>query len=71
MKLSSASKPTIDAGKNLNKLDETEKFDKFNLANACSATDCTGLIQISEPIDDEVLEAYNQVYNFGPPDMSR
>ena len=38
---------------------------KFNLGNACSSGDCTGLIQV-EPI----LESYYEIYNFGPPDIS-
>lgn len=37
---------------------------KFNLGNACSSGDCTGLIQV-EPITDAELESYYEIYNFG------
>ncbi|UKI38107.1 MAG: hypothetical protein L6V93_09045 [Clostridiales bacterium] len=36
-----------------------------HLRKAASATDCTGLIQIS-PIDENEIEAYKDVYDFGP-----
>lgn len=39
-----------------------EEFDKFDLCNASSATDCTGLIT-HMPTDEE-LEAYHQVYDY-------
>ena len=42
---------------------------KFNLGNARSSGDCTGLIQV-EPITDAELESYYEIYNFGPPDIS-
>lgn len=41
---------------------------KFELGNSISACDCTGLIQV-EPVDDFELEAYHDVYDFGPTDF--
>lgn len=43
---------------------------KFDLGNACSAGDCTGLIQV-EPITDEELESYCEIYDFGPPNLGK
>ena len=34
--------------------------------DACSSTECTGLI-LSPPETTEELEAYMEVYDFGPP----
>lgn len=34
--------------------------------NACSSTECTGLIP-QLPATEEELEAYMEVYDFGPP----
>lgn len=39
-----------------------EHFDQFDLANASSATECTGLI--THFPTDEDLEAYMDVYSF-------
>ena len=39
--------------------------DLLDTCKAASATDCTGLIQIS-PIDENEIEAYKDVYDFGP-----
>jgi len=44
--------------------------DKFDLANACSPTDCTGLITVP-PEDEAELESYQEVYDFGPFDKKR
>ncbi len=33
------------------------------MANAASATECTGLVQVS-PADDEVMEAYADIYSY-------
>lgn len=35
----------------------------FNLTNAASASECTGLIQVPPECEDE-LENYNDVYSF-------
>lgn len=41
-----------------------EYYDKFDLpTNACSGTDCTGLIQ-NVPLSDSELESYQAIYNF-------
>ena len=39
--------------------------DLLDTCKAASATDCTGLIQIS-PIDENEIESYKDVYDFGP-----
>lgn len=39
--------------------------DLLDTCKAASATDCTGLIQIS-PIDQNEIESYKDVYDFGP-----
>ena len=39
--------------------------DLLDTCQAASATDCTGLIQIS-PLDENELEFYKDVYDFGP-----
>lgn len=41
--------------------------EKFNLANAGSATDCTGLIQTG-PLSDYEREAYKAIYSYEGPD---
>lgn len=38
-------------------------------ADACSSTECTGLILTPTETDEE-LEAYMEVYDFGPPIVS-
>lgn len=43
-----------------------EKYDKFDMPNACSSTECTGLITVP-PEDEDQLENYMNVYDFGPP----
>lgn len=42
------------------------KFDKFDLTNAGSVNECTGLITVPAQNEDE-LENYKHVYDFGPP----
>ena len=39
--------------------------DLLDTCKAASATDCTGLIQIS-PIDENEIESYKDIYDFGP-----
>ena len=39
-----------------------DQFEKFDLSNACSATECTGLV--THFASEEELEAYMDVYNF-------
>ena len=34
--------------------------------NACSATECTGLV-MQPPLSQEEWESYMEVYDFGPP----
>ena len=49
---------------------DQEIIDSYDyLSNAASAHDCTGLIP-SGPVDEEQLEAYEDVYHFQPPKMS-
>ncbi len=48
------------------KLEDTE--DKFDLGNAGSCNDCTGLIQ-REPLNNYEMDSYCEVYDFGPPDL--
>ena len=46
-----------------------ESYDKFNLANACSAGDCTGLIP-TPPMTEEEEESYMYIYDYRPPDAT-
>ena len=39
-----------------------EEFDHFSLCNACSSTECTGLV--THFATDEELDAYMDVYSF-------
>ena len=39
-----------------------EEFDHFSMCNACSATECTGLI--THFATDDELDAYMDVYSF-------
>lgn len=39
--------------------------DTLDTCKAASATDCTGLIQIS-PLDESEIESYKDIYDFGP-----
>lgn len=39
---------------------------EFDICNACSATDCTGLIPVA-PQDESELDSYKDIYNFEPP----
>ena len=39
------------------------------LGNACSSTDCTGLIP-SGPMNEDELESYEAVYHYQPPRLS-
>lgn len=48
---------------------EDEAYDKFELSNACSTTDCTGLIQ-TPPLTEGELESYMDVYDFQPPNVT-
>ena len=47
------------------KTNPENSYDKFDRANACSSTECTGLITVP-PSDDDELENYHDVYDFGP-----
>lgn len=44
------------------------RTDAFDFMNACSTTDCTGLIP-SAPVNDEEYDSYNDIYFFQPPDI--
>jgi len=44
---------------------QPEEFEKFDLANAASPTECTGLIQQIPESDDE-FDSYHEIYNYGP-----
>ncbi len=43
-----------------------KEYDKFETANACSAYDCTGLIQVP-PQNEEEQEAYMDIYDYQAP----
>jgi len=45
---------------------EYEFGDQVENLNACSNTDCTGVVYRA-PASDEELEAYREVYDFEPP----
>ena len=47
-----------------------EKYDKFDNLNTCSSTECTGLITVP-PRDEDELENYMDIYDFGPSDSKR
>lgn len=40
--------------------------DKFCLANAGNANECTGLITVPA-VDEAEIENYKKIYDFGPP----
>ncbi|MBR5506615.1 MAG: hypothetical protein IKV88_01040 [Clostridia bacterium] len=42
-----------------------EKGDKFDFSPVCSTTECTGLITVP-PVDEEELENYRDLYDYGP-----
>ncbi len=42
--------------------------DVYNYGNACSATECTGLIAHA-PLTEEELASYMDIYDFQPPDV--
>ena len=48
---------------------EKEYDMKFDLSNACSATDCTGLIQ-SGPVTEDDFDVYKEIYHFGVPEVT-
>ena len=52
------------------KIPDNSKPDKFDLANACSTNDCTGLITVP-PEDEHELENYMDFYDFGPYDKNK
>lgn len=54
--------------KKVTKPDKAKPYDHLEdtMANACSATECTGLIMQPSSLEEE-LEAYMEVYDFGPP----
>jgi len=43
----------------------SERKEKFDMTNAASFDDCTGLIQVP-PLDDYEYESYKAVYDFAP-----
>lgn len=49
---------------------QADKYDKFDLANAISTTDCTGLIP-TPPLNEEELESYMDIYDFQPPNLTQ
>lgn len=49
----------------LKKTNNKEKFDKYNLKNVASASECTGLIR-QIPLTEEEEEAYREIYDYGP-----
>ena len=44
----------------------TDEYAKFNLSNACSPSECTGLITVPAE-DEQQLENFMDIYDFGPP----
>ena len=48
----------------INKTYEDE-FDKFDLTNAATIHECTGLIQ-QIPLTDEEFASYHDLYDYGP-----
>lgn len=57
--------------KNIKKAENKKLEDiegKFDLGNAGSCNDCTGLIQ-HEPFNDYEMDSYCEIYNFGPPNL--
>lgn len=60
--------------KNKNKNKNSEKIEdiegKFDMGNASSATDCTGIVQQAIMTHDE-QENLKAVYDFGPPDLDK
>ena len=45
----------------------SERMEKFDMCNAASFGDCTGLIQVP-PEDDYEYKSYKAVYDFAPSD---
>lgn len=43
----------------------SERMEKFNISNAASFGDCTGLIQVP-PEDEYEYKSYKEVYDFAP-----
>lgn len=57
----------MNTGKRIFKKENEEIIDSYDyLANAASTQDCTGLIP-ANPLSQEALEAYEDVYNYGFP----
>lgn len=55
--------------KKKNKQKRPTEFDKFELGNACSMTECTGLV--THMATEEELDAYREIYDFyGSPAVS-
>lgn len=44
------------------------EYDKFDLGNACSACECTGLIP-TPPLTDEEMESYMAICDYRAPDV--
>ena len=42
-----------------------DEFDKFDLTNAATVQECTGLIQ-QIPLTDEEFASYHDLYDYGP-----
>ncbi len=42
-----------------------EKFDKFDMKNIASASECTGLIR-QIPLNEDEFEAYHDIFDYGP-----
>ena len=49
---------------NINKPYE-DNFEKFDITNAATVRECTGLIQ-QIPLTDEEFESYHDIYDYGP-----
>ncbi|MBR5237030.1 MAG: hypothetical protein IKW06_06660 [Clostridia bacterium] len=45
---------------------EPDNYDKFDLCNACSTMDCTGLIP-TPPQSAAEIESYMSIYDYQPP----
>ena len=48
---------------------QSKRIEKFDLGNAASFGDCTGLIQVP-PEDDYEYNSYKSVYDFAPSDAN-
>ncbi len=53
-----------------NKQKASFDFDSFDLMDASSSTECTG-ISPRPPLNDGEYESYQEVFNFGPPKLGK